>query len=192
MMQMYNQQGITDNYPQYTTNFWEDAGNNYGFGSSNISDAISHHPAMHTTPMPIEQTSNLPEINAFNDSYGGYSGVGNTAFEEQPISKASSSVGFQAPKTSMSDVFLEGVKGFGEGMENGVLRGLNSATFGIYDLANYKLLGNEYANKQNEQQDIAEQAGLGVYNKIANNLIDVGTGGKVTKKMLKSLWKYMK
>ncbi len=93
---------------------------------------------------------------------------------------------------SMSDVFLEGVKGFGEGMENGVLRGLNSATFGIYDLVNYKLLGNEYANKQNEQQDIAEQAGLGVYNKIANNLIDVGTEGKVTKKMLKSLWKYMK
>ena len=55
MMQMYNQQGITDNYPQYTTNFWGDAGNNYGFGSSNITDAISAHPAMHTTPMPIMQ-----------------------------------------------------------------------------------------------------------------------------------------
>ena len=40
MMQMYNQQGITDNYPQYTTNFWGDAGNNYGFGSSNISQNI--------------------------------------------------------------------------------------------------------------------------------------------------------
>ena len=37
---MYNQQGITDNYPQYTTNFWGDAGNNYGFGSSNISQNI--------------------------------------------------------------------------------------------------------------------------------------------------------
>ena len=40
MIQMYNQQGITDNYPQYTTNFWGDAGNNYGFGSSNISQNI--------------------------------------------------------------------------------------------------------------------------------------------------------
>ena len=40
LMQMYNQQGITDNYPQYTTNFWGDAGNNYGFGSSNISQNI--------------------------------------------------------------------------------------------------------------------------------------------------------
>ena len=40
MMQMYNQQGITDNYPQYTTNFWGDSGNNYGFGSSNISQNL--------------------------------------------------------------------------------------------------------------------------------------------------------
>lgn len=39
-MQMYNQQGITENYPQYGTNFWGDAGNNYGFGSSNISQNI--------------------------------------------------------------------------------------------------------------------------------------------------------
>ena len=29
-----------DNYPQYTTNFWGDAGNNYGFGTSNISQNI--------------------------------------------------------------------------------------------------------------------------------------------------------
>ena len=56
LMQMYNQQGITENYPQYTTNFWGDAGNNYGFGSSNITDAISAHPAMNTTPVPITQT----------------------------------------------------------------------------------------------------------------------------------------
>ena len=59
---------------QVNTNFWGSPDNNYGFGSSNISDAISRHPAMHTTPMPVEQTSNLPEINAFNDSYGGYAG----------------------------------------------------------------------------------------------------------------------
>ena len=56
MMQMYNQQGITDNYPQYTTNFWGNADNNYGFGSSNITDAISAHPAMNTAPVPITQT----------------------------------------------------------------------------------------------------------------------------------------
>ena len=42
LMQMYNQQGVTENYPQYTTNFWGDAGNNYGFGSSNISQNIQN------------------------------------------------------------------------------------------------------------------------------------------------------
>ena len=59
MMQMYNQQGITENYPQYTTNFWGDAGNNYGFGSSNITDAISVHPTMNTTSVPITQTPSM-------------------------------------------------------------------------------------------------------------------------------------
>lgn len=59
LMQMYNQQGVTGNYPQYGTNFWGDAGNNYGFGTSNISSAISAHPAMNTTPTPLQpvQTS---------------------------------------------------------------------------------------------------------------------------------------
>ncbi len=64
MMQMYNQQGITDNYPQYTTNFWGDAGNNYGFGSSNISSAISTHPAMNTAPVPIINNTHNQDIDA--------------------------------------------------------------------------------------------------------------------------------
>ena len=41
-MQMYNQQGVTEKYPQYGTNFWGDAGNNYGFGTSNISGNIEN------------------------------------------------------------------------------------------------------------------------------------------------------
>ena len=56
---MYNQYGITDNSHQYTTNFWGDAGNNYGFGSSNISSAITVHPTMNTTPVPITQTPSI-------------------------------------------------------------------------------------------------------------------------------------
>lgn len=40
-MQCYNNQGITSNYPQYTTNFWgNSADNNHGFGISNISNNI--------------------------------------------------------------------------------------------------------------------------------------------------------
>ena len=71
MMQMYNQQGITENYPQYTTNFWGDAGNNYGFGSSNITDAINAHPAMNTTPVPITGQTLTPQTNTLSSWNGG-------------------------------------------------------------------------------------------------------------------------
>ena len=38
-----NSQGITKDYPQYGTNFWGDnAANNYGFGSSDISENIEN------------------------------------------------------------------------------------------------------------------------------------------------------
>ncbi|MBQ8482519.1 MAG: hypothetical protein IJ532_08315 [Alphaproteobacteria bacterium] len=41
LMQNYNSQGITQDYPQYGTNFWGDnTDNNYGFGSSNISGNV--------------------------------------------------------------------------------------------------------------------------------------------------------
>ena len=42
LIENYNQQGITENYPQYATNFWGDANNNYGFGSSDISGNIEN------------------------------------------------------------------------------------------------------------------------------------------------------
>ena len=40
LIEGYNNQGITKDYPQYGTNFWGKADNNYGFGSSNIADNI--------------------------------------------------------------------------------------------------------------------------------------------------------
>ena len=41
LMQNYNNQGITKNYPQHGTDFWGDnAYNNYGFGTSDISSNI--------------------------------------------------------------------------------------------------------------------------------------------------------
>ncbi len=37
MIQNYNKNGVTENYPQYGTNFWGGSpDNNYGFGSTNI------------------------------------------------------------------------------------------------------------------------------------------------------------
>ena len=48
----YNAQGITENYPQYTTNFWGNSGNNYGFGMTNITDNIANRKNT-TTPIPV-------------------------------------------------------------------------------------------------------------------------------------------
>lgn len=43
LIKNYNNQGITQDYPQYNTNFWGgNPANNYGFGSSNISDNIEN------------------------------------------------------------------------------------------------------------------------------------------------------
>ena len=155
---------------------------------------------MHTTPMPIEQTSNLPEINAFNDSYGGYSGVGNTAFEEQPISKASLSAEFQAPKTSMSDVFLEGVKGFGEGVLGATEYTINSLTNGGYDLLNDVYFNNGYEQRQNNLDKIVQQENLGkplkymrYYLDAVADYVPVGLGvGKLPKIMSKGYNKFRK
>ena len=58
MKAQYNAQGITSNYPQYTTNFWGDSANNYGFGSSNISANIEN---MQNTTPPIPQATATPQ-----------------------------------------------------------------------------------------------------------------------------------
>lgn len=43
LIKNYNNQGITQDYPQYNTNFWgNNPANNYGFGTSNISDNIEN------------------------------------------------------------------------------------------------------------------------------------------------------
>ncbi len=52
LMTQMNNQGITENYPQYTTNFWgSSSDNNYGFGTSNIGNNIENM-----------QTSSQPQI----------------------------------------------------------------------------------------------------------------------------------
>ena len=48
----YNAQGITENYPQYATNFWGNSDNNYGFGMTNITDNIANLKNT-TTPIPV-------------------------------------------------------------------------------------------------------------------------------------------
>lgn len=52
LKEQYNAQGITSNYPQYTTNFWGNAANNYGFGMTNIADNIANMKNI-TTLIPV-------------------------------------------------------------------------------------------------------------------------------------------
>ena len=57
-MTQMNNQGITSNYPQYTTNFWgSSADNNYGFGMSNIGNNIENR---QQTMTPVPQMATQP------------------------------------------------------------------------------------------------------------------------------------
>ena len=50
IMQNYNGQGISKDYPQYGTDFWGNSPeNNYGFGASNITPNVEN---MQNTPVP--------------------------------------------------------------------------------------------------------------------------------------------
>ena len=42
LMNQCKAQGITENFPQYGVNFWDNSANNYGFGSSNIAGNIGN------------------------------------------------------------------------------------------------------------------------------------------------------
>jgi len=61
LMQQYNNQGITENYPQYGTNFWGNAANNYGFGMTNIAGNIANM-QNNTTPIPMTATPQSSSI----------------------------------------------------------------------------------------------------------------------------------
>ncbi len=61
LMQNYNAQGITSNYPQYSTNFWGNSANNYGFGNFNIEANIENMQNTLNQPMQYAQNT-LPNI----------------------------------------------------------------------------------------------------------------------------------
>ena len=65
LIQNYNNQGITKNYPQQGTNFWGNSDNNYGFGFSNIHNNIEN-----MNNNPFENTVNTFGQNQTEQSYG--------------------------------------------------------------------------------------------------------------------------
>ena len=56
---------------------------------------------------------------------------------------------------------IEGLKGFGEGIENGSLAFFNALTGGAYDVFSYSYMNNDYAKRQEKMQKLAESANLG-------------------------------
>ena len=65
----YNNQGITQDYPQSGTNFWGNSpDNNYGFGTSQISSNIEN---MQSTPVQNNLNSNQDkQEDAFDQNFG--------------------------------------------------------------------------------------------------------------------------
>ena len=67
LIQDYNNQGITENYPQYGTNFWGDnAYNNYGFGTSDIGGNIEG-----VTSQLNNNGFNPTQSNVYGNGYNG-------------------------------------------------------------------------------------------------------------------------
>ena len=92
--------------------------------------------------------------------------------EASPKKFDNSSVKLNRPTTS--DIVLAGLKGFGEGIENGSLALFNAKTGGLFDVASNIFMDDIYAKKQEKMQKKAEDVGLGTANKLANYAIELG------------------
>lgn len=119
LIKNYNNQGITQDYPQYNTNFWGgNPANNYGFGSSNISDNIENV----TNSLKNQNygfdtnTNNLKPNNVYNTV--GNNGTFNTANIQTPpqtlnqlqsnsLNKANSMELFNNPPSLQMDLSLK-------------------------------------------------------------------------------------
>ena len=86
-------------------------------------------------------------------------------------------------RSSVGDIVLEGIKGFGEGIEQGSLALFNARIGGLYDLVSYLYMDDDYAKRQDKMQKRAESVGLGGANKVANLAIDAGGTSKLLKKL---------
>ena len=85
--------------------------------------------------------------------------------------------------SSVGDIAWEGIKGFGEGIEQGSLALFNAGTGGVYDVASYLFMDDDYAKRQDKMQKRAESTGLGGANKIANLAIEAGGVSKLLKSL---------
>ena len=153
LMTQMNNQGITT-YPQYTTNFWgSSADNNYGFGSSNISNNIDKIKQT-MTPVPQQSQSAQPQVS------------------QQPNVWAD-----QNKRNAENRLLMDGMD-----VLYGANRAVNGATFGGLDWLGNKLgidtQMNEYLKFKDTQGqgDIARTTG-----QLAEYGGNVLTGGTIAK-----------
>ncbi len=84
---------------------------------------------------------------------------------------------------SDKEIAWSALEGFGEGIENGSLALFNAGTGGLYDLASYAFMDDDYAKRQEMMQKRAESVGLGGANKLANYAIGAGGASKLLKNL---------
>ena len=91
--------------------------------------------------------------------------------------------GIQQPQGSYWEgVATSAVTGTGEGLWGGINRAANAATLGLYGKGIDTFMNNAYSNLQNRLQQRANQAELGNFNDLANNVIDAGIAIRLGKK----------
>ena len=119
LIKNYNNQGITQDYPQYNTNFWgNNPANNYGFGTSNISDNIENvtNSLKNQSYGFDTNTNNIKSNNVYNTV--GNNGTFNTANIQTPpqtlnqlqsnsLNKANSMELFNNPPSLQMDLSLK-------------------------------------------------------------------------------------
>ena len=92
--------------------------------------------------------------------------------------------GIQQPQgdNNWNGVATGAVTGTAEGLWGGINSAANAATLGLYGKAVDKYMDNSYSNLQNRLQQQANQTGLGDFNELANNAIDIGIKARLGKK----------
>ena len=93
MINNYNQQGITKDYPQYSTNFWGSSpDNNFGFGNSHISPNIENMQNTLTANIQNQTYNNSPapsSNSSFSNSINPYARIKQLLEQNQEVNNTS-------------------------------------------------------------------------------------------------------
>ncbi len=159
IMQNYNGQGVTQDYPQSGTDFWGNSpDNNFGFGASQISSNIEN---IQNTPVPNIGPKPLSQEQMYT-----------------PPSHTAEvlAAGIYTPPSHTAEVLAAGIKGFGQGTVTGMESFANGATFGGYNWLDDKLdLG--AAKRREDLKQYANAADVGTAFDIANKVTEFAGGG---------------